>query len=352
MDNDVGYFYDAKFEGNILNVGQTGYGKTTFVQNLATNKMLGSIKEVYWLSKISLSRDREESISDCFDVRVDFKYPKNLEEFDTLLELFQRKREKNSCNENFMGENTLLDRLIVMDNVSGLADKSENFANFLTVSRKFGFTCIYIFHTIYPTRNNWQMILSKRKIFNIFPGSIQPSSVVQILSPYCSRYTYEYIPYRDLWLNRLFFNIFSSNKKQCLTIDTRDVNDLGPARFRTQADNKNEQICYYNRNKKDKTFNCFLALRKQTLTTDKIIFSTKNPIDKSNKKDIYFEINDELSEFNNDIFQFEPRIRRVSESDASRETPSIRQQQQQQERKQEQTRHDRRDSKKPRFLSG
>ena len=154
MDNDVGYFYDAKFEGNILNVGQTGYGKTTFVQNLAKNKMLGSIKEVYWLSKISLSRDREESISDCFDVRVDFKYPKNLEEFDTLLELFQRKREKNSCNENFMGENTLLDRLIVMDNVSGLADKSENFANFLTVSRKFGFTCIYIFHTIYPTRNN------------------------------------------------------------------------------------------------------------------------------------------------------------------------------------------------------
>ena len=52
MDNDVGYFYDAKFEGNILNVGQTGYGKTTFVQNLAKNKMLGSIKEVYWLSKI------------------------------------------------------------------------------------------------------------------------------------------------------------------------------------------------------------------------------------------------------------------------------------------------------------
>ena len=84
MDNDVGYFYDAKFEG-------------------------------------------------------------------TLLERFQRKREKNSCNEIFMGENTLLDRLVVMDDVSGLADKSENFANFL----KFRFTCIYIFQTIYPARNNW-----------------------------------------------------------------------------------------------------------------------------------------------------------------------------------------------------
>ena len=78
----------------------------------------GSIREAYWLSKISLPRKREETISYCFDVRIDFKYPKNLEEFDTLLELFQRKREKNSCNENFMGENTLLDRPIVMDDVS------------------------------------------------------------------------------------------------------------------------------------------------------------------------------------------------------------------------------------------
>ena len=154
MGNDIGYFYDGKFEGNTSIVGQTGCGKTTFVQNLAKNKMFGSIKEVYWLSKISLSRDREENIGDCFDVHVDFKYPKNLEEFDTLDDFFQRKKEKNSCNENFMGENTLLDRLIVMDDISGLADKSENFANFLIVSRKFGFTCIYIFHTIYPTRNN------------------------------------------------------------------------------------------------------------------------------------------------------------------------------------------------------
>ena len=34
----------------------------------------------------------------------------------------------------------ILDRLIVMDNVSGLADRSEEFNNFLTVSRKYGVT--------------------------------------------------------------------------------------------------------------------------------------------------------------------------------------------------------------------
>ena len=81
----------------------------------------------------------------------------------------------------------------------------------------------------------------------------------------------------------------------------------------------------------------------------------KNLIDKSNRKeDIYFEINGELREFNNDTFQFEPRIRRASESDTSRKTTNIRQQQQQQQQqgKRGQTRHDRRVSKKPRFLSG
>ena len=41
-----------------------------------------------------------------------------------------------------MGESTVLNKFIVMDDVSGLADKSKSFANFLTVSRKFSFTCV------------------------------------------------------------------------------------------------------------------------------------------------------------------------------------------------------------------
>ena len=49
-----------------------------------------------------------------------------------------------------MGENNVFNKLIVMDDVAGLADKSDNFANFLTVSRKFNFTCVYVFHTIIP----------------------------------------------------------------------------------------------------------------------------------------------------------------------------------------------------------
>ena len=156
-----------------------------------------------------------------------------------------------------MGENTILDRVIVMDKVSDFADKSEEFANFLTVSRKYRLTCVYIFHTIYPTRQHWQMILSQTKIFNFFPGSIQATGLIRILFPFASRYKHTYIPHRDLWINRLYLEISNSTQEQCLTIDKMDINDLAPAKFRTQADSDTEQLCYYNRNKKDTSFNSF-----------------------------------------------------------------------------------------------
>lgn len=89
-----------------------------------------------------------------------------MENFNDLLEIFKRK--KSSFNENYLGENMILDRVIVMNNVSGLADRSKKFANFLTVLRKYGLTFLYIFNTINLTRQHWQMILSQTKIFDFF----------------------------------------------------------------------------------------------------------------------------------------------------------------------------------------
>ena len=84
----INYTYDGKFEGSILIVGRTGCGKTTFVQNLGKNKLFGDVKEVYWISKTELSKDREDNIRDCFpDQVVKFDYPSNVEEFDDLLEI-------------------------------------------------------------------------------------------------------------------------------------------------------------------------------------------------------------------------------------------------------------------------
>ena len=51
-----------------------------------------------------------------------------------------------------VGENKHFGKLIIMDDVSGLEDKSNDFAKFLTVSQKFGCICLHIFHIIYPTK--------------------------------------------------------------------------------------------------------------------------------------------------------------------------------------------------------
>lgn len=42
----VNYNCDGKFNSNILIVGQTFCGKTTFIQNLAENRIFGDIKSV------------------------------------------------------------------------------------------------------------------------------------------------------------------------------------------------------------------------------------------------------------------------------------------------------------------
>ena len=130
-----------------------------------------------------------------------------------------------------------------------------------------------------------------------------------------------------------------------MPIGNRDVNNLGPAECRTQADNNKEQICYYNRNKRNTSFNSFLAVRKQTSSTSEIIFSIVNLIDQTNRNNnIYFDLNDKLSDFENNNIQYNRPVQRVSEGDTIRETSTDRTDRQQ-------CRNDQQVSKKPRFLS-
>ena len=191
------------------------------------------------------------------------------------------------------------------------------------------------------------MILSQTKIFNIFPGSLHTASVVQILSSYCNRYTYEYIPHRDLWLNRLYFEISNSSKKQCLTIDARDVNKLGPSKFRTGAENDKEQVSYFNYNKKDRVFNRFLAVRKRT-PDGEIAFSIVSLINGSNNsEDIYYKLGDELSEFKHGKLQPKQRVRGAGKTDDRAKSISPFRDDRTSDKKQ-----NRQISKKPIFLSG
>ena len=44
------------------------------------------------------------------------------------------------------GENKKMDCLIVMDKISGLINRSNAFASFLTVAQKFKYLCIYLLY--------------------------------------------------------------------------------------------------------------------------------------------------------------------------------------------------------------
>ena len=182
------YIYDGRFKGNILVVGRTECGKTTFVQKLALYDFFGKLKTAKWISGIRLNASREAEIESNFSCEVSFFYPNEINELGDLLEEFKLEVETeettNDDNANIFGEVIDRDRLIVFDNVSGLADNSNRFASFLTRT--------------------------------------------------------------SLWINRLFIELAYKNEKVCLTLDCSNTNRDGPRSFRSEADNPNKQICYFN----------------------------------------------------------------------------------------------------------
>ena len=164
-----------------------------------------------------MNKEREDSIRSSFqDKKVHFSYPQYLNDFNYLIENFMQI--KADYIEYNLGELPVVTRLIILDDVSGLADKSEEFSNFLTVTRKYGFSCLCVFHMIYPDRQSWEMIMSQTHIFNFFPGSIHSSRILKTLSLFASRQKKTYIPNQQIWLNRLYFQISNSKEKNVLQL--------------------------------------------------------------------------------------------------------------------------------------
>ena len=79
-----------------------------------------------------------------------------------------------------------------------------------------------------------------------------------------------------MWLNRVFTDLANIDKRYCLTIDCSGVNKNSPGRYRTQADDVEKQVCYFNEPNGDGLYNIFIS----------------NKIKKENfSNDIYFKIN-------------------------------------------------------------
>ena len=302
------YIYDGKFRGNILVLGRTECGKTSFVQKLVLYDFFGKLKNAKWVSGIQLNESREAEIESNFSCDISFFYPNEVNELADLIEEFKLEVETEETeNENvtIFGEKINRDRLIVFDDVSGLADNSNKFVNFLTVARKYKYNCIYIFHTIYPEKATWKTILSQTNIFNIFPASVSLNLVKKILDGSCVRKTTKYIPRSLLWINRLFIELANKSQKVCLTLDCSNTNRDGPSRFRSDADNPDKQVCYFNTPTDEQVYNEFIARRIKS---------------KELQNEIQFEITDVKSKTNkNVVFDVSSKIEKlVNENDTSR----------------------------------
>ena len=94
------YIYDTNFSGNVLIVGRTGCRKTYFTQKPAVNKFFGKLKRVEWVSYINLDEEREAEIESCFSCDVDFHYPKLIEQFENLSEVFKARSRMAKRNDN------------------------------------------------------------------------------------------------------------------------------------------------------------------------------------------------------------------------------------------------------------
>ena len=63
------------------------------VQNLDKSQLFGDISRVFWISKISLSQEREDNIRESFsNQKVYFNYSENLDDSNYTIEGFMQRK--------------------------------------------------------------------------------------------------------------------------------------------------------------------------------------------------------------------------------------------------------------------
>lgn len=146
-----------------------------------------------WVKTLCLENSRESTgfqksssptkgkvqIDSSFEAVVDFYHPQDEFDlkkiFDDIANLYREKVEKQKIikQENHgEGECVERDSLIVLDNASGLADRSPSFVTFMTTCRKFGHSLLYVFHETAISSPCWKDIISQTQIFCVFSSAM------------------------------------------------------------------------------------------------------------------------------------------------------------------------------------
>ena len=105
----------------------------------------------------------------------------------------------------------------------------------------------------------WEKILSQTNIFHIFPSSVPYNTVAKILQSNCRQTTKKHIPTLSMWLNRVFAVLAKTDEQHCLTIDCSGGNKNSPSRYRTQVNDPEKQVCYFNKPRDDDLYNVLIS---------------------------------------------------------------------------------------------
>ena len=119
--------YDGQFRGNVLVAGKAGCEKNTFIEKLGINNFFWNLVKTEWISGIDIDEKRQAKIQSCFSNETEINIAKEPDELDLLLETFKLRTHDipdDSINSLF-GEKKKMDRLIVMEDVLGVADISK-----------------------------------------------------------------------------------------------------------------------------------------------------------------------------------------------------------------------------------
>ena len=88
--------------------------------------------------------------------------------------------------------------------------------------------------------------------------------VSKIIQSNCVPTTTKSVSMHSMWLHRVFIDLASRDERNCLTIDCSGVNKNGSGRYRTKADNPDEQVYYFNEPRNDQVYNVFISQRIKT----------------------------------------------------------------------------------------